>query len=137
MFGSRGNERRARQDRCALPIASRRPAEDGRTLVIVGLEQPWKHRCAFFPDGVEGRRIEAQDLQDRGGHLHGFHPAGDRLRVNVGIGYQHHHVGKERSLRDEFNMNARTKLPHEIRARTSSWKGALHGDKHSPQVVPY
>src|SRR4029077_6029987 len=86
----------AREERgtaAALFVIQDRPRPETRSLVAVGLEQAWKHRGAFDSDGIESFRIQAEELQDGGSHLTGFHKAGIGTGPDAGVGYQQHDVG--------------------------------------------
>jgi len=53
-------------------------------LVVIAKERRQDGR-AFQPNGIEGVRIEAQDLQNRGSHLSGLHKAVDDAGLNIGF----------------------------------------------------
>src|SRR5580704_11928871 len=54
--------------------------------------QARENRRAFVPDGVEGIRVKAKDLQDSGSHLSGLDKAVDGPGLDARIRYQQHHV---------------------------------------------
>src|SRR5277367_6120149 len=62
-------------------------------VVVLGSIQARQNGCAFLPDGIQARRIEAEDLQDSGGHLSRFHKAVDSARLDARVGDQQYHVG--------------------------------------------
>src|SRR5262252_4296498 len=62
-------------------------------LLVLAAEQSRQDGRPFLPNRVQGVRIQAQELQDRGRHLSRFHKTVHGPSRKARIGYQQHHVG--------------------------------------------
>ena len=75
------------------------PSVEQFSSLVMAEVQTGENRRAFFPNGVESVRIQAQKFQDRGSHLSGFHKTmNGAALMDAGTRNQKHDVGVIPSL---------------------------------------